>query len=71
MLKILVVLALLVAFYLPAAAAFAGDEIGADHDTSMAQDVIQAEPIDLGTVAGSDKAPFGPYFEQRLDNMGQ
>ncbi len=76
--KILVTLALGAALLLPAAA-FAGEELGGDRTIahefvqveSVSHEVTQDEPVNVGTVAGSDKTPFGPYFEQRQDNYGQ
>ncbi len=69
--KILVALALGVAILLPAAAALAGDEIGADqdHGTFVSGTVIQTEPTNLGTLSGPDKAPARPYFELRQENI--
>ncbi len=70
--KILVALALGVAIPLSAAAAFAGDEAGSDqdHSTFVVKDVIQTEPIQLGTLSGPDKAPSLLYFELRQENYG-
>ena len=63
---------------LPAAAAFAGDDQHPDHpDMWQAPGVVlqtePATPAEPGTLAGPGQAPtyFGPYHEQRLDNMGQ
>ncbi len=78
MLKILVTLALGAGLLLPAAA-FADEGNGGDrivaHEmvqaASISLEVTQDEPINVGTVAGSDRAPSGPYFEQRQENYGQ
>lgn len=68
--KIIAALVLGVAMLLPAAA-FAGDEAGTDQDhATSVTGVIQTEPIQLGTLSGSDNAPFTPYFELRQDNYG-
>ena len=73
MLKVIVAAALVLAFLAPALTAFAADYEGSGGDDaiSVAQDTIQTEPATPGVVAGPDKPNLGPYFEQRLDNMGQ
>lgn len=73
MLKVIVAAALVIAFLGPAVAAFAADSEGngGDHATFMTQDTVQPEPATPGSVAGTDQPDFGPYHEQRLDNMGQ
>jgi hypothetical protein len=73
MLKVIVAMVLVVAFLGPAAATFAADNEGngGDHPTYLADDTVQLEPASPGTVAGTDQPNFGPYHEQRLDNMGQ
>ncbi len=73
MLKVIVAVVLVVAFLGPAVAAFAadGEGNGGDRATELAAEPIQPDPTTLGTVAGTDKPYFGPYFEQRLDNMGE
>ncbi len=68
MLKILVALVLGASLVLPAVA-LAGDESGADHDIVVVREVIQAEPIQLGTLSGPEQAPSRPYFELRQDNQ--
>jgi hypothetical protein len=70
--KVIVAVALLVIFLVPAVATFAADEPGngGDRELSVTQDVNQIDSTTPGTVAGSDKLYFGPYYEQHLDNMG-
>lgn len=70
MLKVIAALALVVVFLVPAVAAFAGDGNGGDRAPVLVDQPIQAEPTAVGTVAGTDKQYFGPYFELRLENMG-
>ncbi|HKV43281.1 MAG TPA: hypothetical protein VJT32_01185 [bacterium] len=65
----MVALALGVAVLIPAAAAFAeGESGGADHGILMASAVFPADSTNVGVVSGSDRAPLGPYSDQRLDN---
>ena len=73
MLKVIVAVALVLAFLAPALTAFAADNEGngGDHMTVIAQDTVQPEPATPGTVAGTDEPTFGPYHELRLDNIGQ
>jgi hypothetical protein len=71
MLKVIAAAALVVVFLVPAVAAFAGEGTGGDRAPIMADQSIQAEPTAVGTVAGTDKPYFGPYFEQRLENIGE
>jgi hypothetical protein len=68
--KVLAALALGVAMLLSASTAFAGDERGSDqdHGTLVVTDVIQTEPIHLGTVSGADQAPTFPYLDLRQEN---
>ena len=63
---------------LPAAGAFAGDDLNNDHPNMWQTPgvVLQTEPTTPaapGTLAGPGQAPtdFGPYHELRLENMGQ
>jgi hypothetical protein len=53
-----------------ASVAFAGDEQGSDqdHGTLGSQEVVQTEPIQVGTLSGPEKAPSMPYFELRQEN---
>jgi hypothetical protein len=72
MLKVIVAVALVLAFLAPALTALAADEgNGGDHVTFSADDTVPPESATPGTVAGSDQPNFGPYHELRLDNMGQ
>ena len=72
MLKVIVAVALVLAFLAPAWTAFAADEgNGGDHVTFTADDTVQLEPAAPATVAGTDQPNLGPYHELRLDNMGQ
>jgi hypothetical protein len=72
MLKVIAAVALVLAFLGPALTASAADNEGngGDRSTYVADDTMQPEPATPGSVAGTDKPYFGPYNEQRLDNMG-
>jgi len=53
-----------------ASVAFAGDDQGSDQDHGIlvSQEVVQAEPIQMGTVSGPEKPASMPYFELRQEN---
>jgi hypothetical protein len=75
--KMLAMLILGAATAFPATGAFAGDDQHPDHpDMWQAPGVVvQTEPMtpaEPGRLAGPGQAPtyFGPYNEQRLENMG-
>ena len=70
--RVIVGVALLVVLLVPAVATFAADEPGngGDREPFVTQEVNQTESTTPGIAAGSDEPYFGPYFEQRLDNMG-
>ena len=67
---ILTALLLVALLGVSAGVAFAGDDQGSDqdHGTVGSQEVVQAEPIQLGTLSGPEKAPALPYFELRQEN---
>ena len=63
---------------LPAAGAFAGDDLNNDHPNTWQTRIVvlqtePATPAGPGMLAGPGQAPtyLGPYNEQRLENMGQ
>lgn len=70
MLNVIVALALVIVFLVPAIEAFASDETGngGDRTPQAEQELAQPEPATAGTVAGPDTPYVGPYFEQRLEN---
>ncbi len=68
---ILTALLLMALLGISADVAFAGDERGSDQDHATvvgAQEVVQAEPIQLGTLSGPENVPSMPYFELRQEN---
>jgi hypothetical protein len=73
MLKVIVAVALVLAFLGPTVAAFAGEREGdgVDRGLFLAAESTQSEPATVGTVAGTETPYGGPYFEQRLENAGQ
>ena len=70
MLKFLAAGLFLVVANIPAAAAFAEGNggVAAPYATVEAN---QDQTTDVGTVAGSDAAPTGPFYQLRIENMGQ
>jgi hypothetical protein len=76
--KVLAMLILGATIALPAATAFAepGDDHHPDHPatwqaTGVTLQTEPTTPADPGTLAGPGSTqPYGPYFQQRLDNMG-
>lgn len=69
--RVIVGMVLLMLCLGPAVATFANEPgNGGDRELSVTQDVTQFDSTAPGTVAGSDRLDFGPYFQQHLDNMG-
>ena len=68
--SILTALLLVALLGVSAGVAFAGDEVGSDQDHAIigVQQVVEAEPVQLGTLSGPEKAPAIPYFELRQEN---
>jgi hypothetical protein len=72
MLKVIAAVALVLAFLGPALTASAASEgNGGDRSTYVADDTFLSAPAAPGAVAGTDAPYFGPYHEQRLDNISQ
>jgi hypothetical protein len=70
MLKILAAGLFLVVANIPAATAFAEGN-GGDRAPYVLPEANQEQPTDQGTVAGSDAAPTGPFYQLRVENMGR
>jgi hypothetical protein len=68
---ILTALLLVALLGISANVAFAGDDRGSDQDhvtVAGSQEVVQGEPIQLGTLSGPEKVPSMPYVDLRQEN---
>ena len=69
---VLTALLFVVLLVVSAQIALAHDDLdGEDHDTFGAPDAIQTEPINLGSLWGSDRVPCWPPIEPLEDSHGQ
>ena len=69
---VLTALLLVALLVVSARVALAHDDLDwTDHDTFGAPDVIQTEPINLGSLWGSDRVPCWPPIDPLEDSHGQ
>ena len=67
---VLTALLLVALLVISARVALAGDDLdGADHDTFGPPDVIQTEPINLGSRWDPDNIPRWPHMELQEDSL--